>query len=162
MRILKRPSFKSVKFNSVQNIGYLLWHNLESSSLITTTVKCLSLDKYSILVQTGKVNRPISLCWCLENKEVFLWINLPTKYWRIFCITCFIASLWCDSNKCVSLSTFVEKNYLIQCFSQFFCEMKPRSFLLDIFAIFFGISAWISINGLWVELPLMVQVSISV
>ena len=40
--------------------------------------------------------------------------------------------------------------------------MKPRSFLLDIFAIFFGISAWSSINGLWVELPLMVQVSISV
>jgi hypothetical protein len=36
--------------------------------------------------------------------------------------------------------------------------MKPRSFLLDSFAILFGISAWISINGLWVELPLMVQV----
>ena len=37
-------------------------------------------------------------------------------------------------------------------------KLKPRSYLLDIFAIFFGISAWISINGLFVELPLMVQV----
>ena len=37
-------------------------------------------------------------------------------------------------------------------------KLKPRSYLLDLFAIFFGISAWISINGLFVELPLMVQV----
>ncbi|XP_040569543.1 solute carrier family 52, riboflavin transporter, member 3-A [Lepeophtheirus salmonis] len=32
-----------------------------------------------------------------------------------------------------------------------------RSLHFDILTIFFGISAWISINGLWVELPLLVQ-----
>nr|ACO15666.1 C20orf54 homolog precursor [Caligus clemensi] len=32
-----------------------------------------------------------------------------------------------------------------------------RSHHFDILAVFFGISAWISINGLWVELPLLVQ-----
>ena len=33
-----------------------------------------------------------------------------------------------------------------------------RNLKLDILAVLFGISSWISINGLWVELPLMVQV----
>ena len=37
-------------------------------------------------------------------------------------------------------------------------KLRPRSYLPDSFAIFSGISAWISINGLFVELPLMVQV----
>lgn len=32
-----------------------------------------------------------------------------------------------------------------------------RKFLVDILAIFFGISAWISINGMFMQLPLMVQ-----
>ena len=36
--------------------------------------------------------------------------------------------------------------------------LRDRSLLLDILAVFFGISAWISINGVWVELPLLVQV----
>ena len=32
-----------------------------------------------------------------------------------------------------------------------------RKFYVDILAIAFGISSWISINGLWVELPLLVE-----
>ena len=35
---------------------------------------------------------------------------------------------------------------------------STRNFKLDALAMLFGISSWISINGLWVELPLMVQV----
>eukprot|EP00096_Caligus_rogercresseyi_P003942 TRINITY_DN1790_c0_g1_i1.p1 TRINITY_DN1790_c0_g1~~TRINITY_DN1790_c0_g1_i1.p1 ORF type:complete len:438 (-),score=46.32 TRINITY_DN1790_c0_g1_i1:116-1429(-) len=35
--------------------------------------------------------------------------------------------------------------------------LSNRSSHLDVLAVFFGISAWISINGLWVELPLLVQ-----
>ena len=32
-----------------------------------------------------------------------------------------------------------------------------RKFYVDLLAILFGISSWISINGLWVELPLLVE-----
>merc|ERR1712214_164008 len=32
-----------------------------------------------------------------------------------------------------------------------------RMVLVDLLAVLFGISSWISINGLWVELPLLVQ-----
>ena len=32
-----------------------------------------------------------------------------------------------------------------------------RIFLVDLLAILFGISSWISINGLWVELPMLVS-----
>lgn len=32
-----------------------------------------------------------------------------------------------------------------------------RSFLIDFLSIIFGIGAWISVNGMWVELPLLVQ-----
>lgn len=33
---------------------------------------------------------------------------------------------------------------------------ERRVFAVDILAVFFGIGAWISVNGLWVELPLLV------
>lgn len=36
-------------------------------------------------------------------------------------------------------------------------HIKTRRILVDLLAVFFGISSWISINGLWVELPLLVQ-----
>ncbi|XP_040572919.1 riboflavin transporter 2 isoform X2 [Lepeophtheirus salmonis] len=36
--------------------------------------------------------------------------------------------------------------------------VSNRSTLVDLLIILFGISSWISINGLWVELPLMVDV----
>ena len=32
-----------------------------------------------------------------------------------------------------------------------------RIFLVDLLAVLFGISSWISINGLWVELPMLVS-----
>lgn len=35
--------------------------------------------------------------------------------------------------------------------------LARRVILVDILALLFGISSWISINGLWVELPLLVQ-----
>jgi len=35
--------------------------------------------------------------------------------------------------------------------------LRNRVILVDLLAILFGISSWISINGLWVELPLLVQ-----
>jgi len=35
--------------------------------------------------------------------------------------------------------------------------MNGRNILLDLLACLFGISSWVSINGLWVELPLLVQ-----
>ena len=35
--------------------------------------------------------------------------------------------------------------------------LRSRVLLVDLLAILFGISSWISINGLWVELPLLVQ-----
>ena len=40
-----------------------------------------------------------------------------------------------------------------------FCDsiLRTRNIAVDILAIFFGISSWISINGLWVELPLLVD-----
>lgn len=31
-----------------------------------------------------------------------------------------------------------------------------REFIVDLLAVGFGIGAWISVNGLWVELPLLV------
>ena len=34
---------------------------------------------------------------------------------------------------------------------------KPRAGLVDFLSVVFGIGAWISVNGLWVELPLLVQ-----
>ena len=34
---------------------------------------------------------------------------------------------------------------------------RSRNIFVDILAILFGISSWISINGLWVELPLLVE-----
>lgn len=33
---------------------------------------------------------------------------------------------------------------------------KERVFVVDLLAVLFGIGAWISVNGLWVELPLLV------
>jgi len=36
-------------------------------------------------------------------------------------------------------------------------RMNNRLFLVDLLAILFGISSWISINGLWVELPMLVN-----
>ena len=36
-------------------------------------------------------------------------------------------------------------------------EYRGRVLLVDLLAVLFGISAWISINGLWVELPLLVN-----
>ena len=39
----------------------------------------------------------------------------------------------------------------------FFIRIKSRLLLVDVLAILFGISSWISINGLWVELPLLVN-----
>ena len=36
-------------------------------------------------------------------------------------------------------------------------ERSRRIFLVDLLAILFGISSWISINGLWVELPMLVS-----
>jgi hypothetical protein len=39
-------------------------------------------------------------------------------------------------------------------------SLKERNLLLDLLSVFFGISAWISINGVWVELPLLVQVTV--
>jgi len=35
--------------------------------------------------------------------------------------------------------------------------LHQRTVLVDLLAIIFGIASWISINGLWVELPLLVQ-----
>ena len=35
--------------------------------------------------------------------------------------------------------------------------LHNRVVLIDLLAVLFGISSWISINGLWVELPLLVQ-----
>lgn len=35
--------------------------------------------------------------------------------------------------------------------------LRDRVLLVDLLAVLFGISAWISINGLWVELPLLVN-----
>lgn len=35
--------------------------------------------------------------------------------------------------------------------------LRQRTVLVDLLAICFGIASWISINGLWVELPLLVQ-----
>ena len=35
--------------------------------------------------------------------------------------------------------------------------LRNRVVLVDLLAVLFGISSWISINGLWVELPLLVQ-----
>ena len=35
--------------------------------------------------------------------------------------------------------------------------LRNRVILIDLLAVLFGISSWISINGLWVELPLLVQ-----
>jgi riboflavin transporter 2 len=35
--------------------------------------------------------------------------------------------------------------------------LRNRVILVDLLAVLFGISSWISINGLWVELPLLVQ-----
>jgi riboflavin transporter 2 len=35
--------------------------------------------------------------------------------------------------------------------------MRHRTPLVDLLAVLFGISSWISINGLWVELPQLVQ-----
>ena len=32
-----------------------------------------------------------------------------------------------------------------------------RMVLVDLLAVLFGISSWISINGLWVELPMLVN-----
>jgi riboflavin transporter 2 len=32
-----------------------------------------------------------------------------------------------------------------------------RVYYIDILAIFFGIGTWVCVNGLWVELPLLVQ-----
>ena len=34
---------------------------------------------------------------------------------------------------------------------------SSRVILVDLLAILFGISSWISINGLWVELPMLVS-----
>ena len=34
---------------------------------------------------------------------------------------------------------------------------RKRVWQVDVMALFFGIGAWISINGMWVELPLLVQ-----
>ena len=34
---------------------------------------------------------------------------------------------------------------------------SQRILLIDFLAIFFGISSWIEINGLWVETPILVQ-----
>ena len=36
-------------------------------------------------------------------------------------------------------------------------SVKKRVPLVDLLAVVFGIGAWISVNGLWVELPLLVQ-----
>ena len=38
-----------------------------------------------------------------------------------------------------------------------FFNHRSRNIFVDILAILFGISSWISINGLWVELPLLVE-----
>ena len=35
--------------------------------------------------------------------------------------------------------------------------LQRRIILVDLLAILFGISSWISINGLWVELPMLVS-----
>ena len=40
---------------------------------------------------------------------------------------------------------------------EIFIRIKSRLVLIDALAIMFGISSWISINGLWVELPLLVN-----
>ena len=37
------------------------------------------------------------------------------------------------------------------------CRHKNRLLLLDLLVLLFGISSWVSINGLWVELPLLVD-----
>ena len=39
---------------------------------------------------------------------------------------------------------------------KFLLRIKSRLVLIDVLALLFGISAWISINGLWVELPMLV------
>jgi hypothetical protein len=39
---------------------------------------------------------------------------------------------------------------------------RGRVLLVDLLAVLFGISAWISINGLWVELPLLVHEEVPV
>ena len=36
-------------------------------------------------------------------------------------------------------------------------QLRPRVLLVDVMAVVFGIGAWISVNGMWVELPLLVQ-----
>ena len=36
-------------------------------------------------------------------------------------------------------------------------KCSRRIFLVDLLAILFGISSWISINGLWVEVPMLVS-----
>ena len=36
-------------------------------------------------------------------------------------------------------------------------RINSRLVLIDVLAMLFGISSWISINGLWVELPLLVN-----
>lgn len=37
-------------------------------------------------------------------------------------------------------------------------DFNTRVILIDILAIFFGLSSWIEINGLWVELPVLINV----
>ncbi|XP_067123793.1 solute carrier family 52, riboflavin transporter, member 3-B-like isoform X1 [Centruroides vittatus] len=37
-------------------------------------------------------------------------------------------------------------------------EFGGRILLIDILAVFFGLSSWMEINGLWVELPVLIQV----
>ncbi len=36
-------------------------------------------------------------------------------------------------------------------------HLRTRKVYVDVLAVLFGISSWISINGLWVELPLLVE-----
>lgn len=36
-------------------------------------------------------------------------------------------------------------------------ERKGRNWFVDALCVFFGMGAWISVNGMWVELPLLVQ-----
>jgi hypothetical protein len=35
--------------------------------------------------------------------------------------------------------------------------LKGRSLTVDVLAALFGVASWVAINGLWVELPLLVQ-----
>jgi len=58
------------------------------------------------------------------------------------------------------LTSLQEKSSSVDRMTDIYCicrRLSNRKLLVDILAILFGISAWVSVNGMYVQLPLMVQ-----